>query len=184
MRNKALLFDLDGTLFDTNEVNYYAYNEALKPFEVQIDYGYFCEKCNGRHYTRFLPPLLASETDVENVHNNKKKLYSKYLHKAKINKYLETTIWKMKDECLLGIVTTASRKNTEEILECFKMKNIFDLILCQEDIGQTKPNPEGYIKAMSLLDVSPKNTVIFEDSDVGVAAAVASNAKVMRVVVF
>ena len=52
---KLAIFDMDGTLFNTNNINYYAYKEALDKYNVSIDYEYYCRFCNGRHYLDFLP---------------------------------------------------------------------------------------------------------------------------------
>ena len=43
------LFDLDGTLFETGEVNYHAYQDALAPYGITLDKEYFLKRCNGRH---------------------------------------------------------------------------------------------------------------------------------------
>ena len=82
------LFDLDGTLFDTGEVNYYAYKDALAPFGVEFDKTYFVEKCNGRHYTEFLPKIMGTSEHIEEVHKLKKSAYANNLDKAKINLHL------------------------------------------------------------------------------------------------
>lgn len=54
---KLVIVDLDGTLFDTKDVNYHAYKDAISPYGFDIDYKYYCEFCNGRHYLDFLPQL-------------------------------------------------------------------------------------------------------------------------------
>ena len=41
------LFDLDGTLLDTSEVNYFAYKDALEPFGIKLQKSFFVEECNG-----------------------------------------------------------------------------------------------------------------------------------------
>ena len=61
---KLALFDLDGTLFNTNEVNYYAYSEALKEKGYSIDYEFYSKYCNGRHYKVFLPERVNNEEEV------------------------------------------------------------------------------------------------------------------------
>lgn len=50
---KLIIVDLDGTLFDTKDVNYHAYKEAIAPYGYDMDYKYYCEFCNGRHYLDF-----------------------------------------------------------------------------------------------------------------------------------
>ena len=96
---KLALFDLDGTLYNTNDVNYYAYKEALNKYDVDIDYNYYCDYCNGRHYTVFVPPLVNNDKDkIEDIHKTKKEAYSKYLDKVKVNEHLFNIIESIKNE--------------------------------------------------------------------------------------
>ena len=76
---------------------------------------------------------------------------------------------------------SASKENTNDILDEFKIREMFDLVLTHEDIERPKPDPDGFITAMDYFGVLPKESVIFEDSDVGVKAAEASGATVFVV---
>ena len=174
---KLAIFDLDGTLFDTKDVNYNAYKEALSHYGFSIDYDYYCSFCNGRHYTDFLPQITgADEKILSSIHNEKKKLYAKYLDKAIANEHLFQIIRKIKCEYKIAIVTTASYQNCMDILKVFNVAGLFDLILTHDDIEKSKPDPEGFIKAIKHFGVSPKDTIIFEDSEVGLEAAKRSGA--------
>lgn len=174
---KLALFDLDGTLFDTKSANFHAYNEALEKFSCAMDYDYYCSFCNGRHYREFLPQIVGyDETVLEAVHRDKKRLYAKHLDKAVINEPLFHIIRLMKPECKTAVVTTASKANCMDILEHFKVTGLFDLLLTHNDITRLKPDPEGFLKAMEYFGVAPEDTVIFEDSEVGLEAAARSGA--------
>ena len=174
---KLYLFDLDGTLFDTKDINYHAYKEALEKYGFSIDYKYYCEHCNGRHYTDFLPQLTGANIEVLTaVHTDKKNLYASFLDRGVKNQPLFDIIEAVRETSKVAIVTTASRKNCYELLDQFGVRELFDLILTHEDITNSKPDPEGFIKAMRYFEVEPEETVIFEDSDVGLEAAKRSGA--------
>ena len=181
MKKKLALFDLDGTLFDTGEVNYWAYKEALLPFGIDLEKEYFISKCNGRHYTEFLPEIMGSPENVETVHKAKKMKYATNLHRARINIHLFELIKLMKNHYHIAIVTTASRKNTLDILEYFGCLDLFEYIVAQEDITKVKPDPQGFNLVIEYFDVMTKDTVIFEDSEVGIQAARMTGATVMVV---
>ena len=174
---KLIIVDLDGTLFDTKDVNYHAYRDALAFYGYDIDYDYYCKFCNGRHYLDFLPQITTTnETILTAIHKKKKKAYRKFLDKAILNRGLVDIIRLMKAEYKTAIVTTASKENCEDILEKFKLEKLFDLILTHDDISEVKPDPEGFLKAMQYFDATPEETIIFEDSEVGLLAAESSAA--------
>lgn len=174
------IFDLDGTLFDTGEVNYYAYRDALAMFRVELDYDYFVKKCNGRHYTEFLPEIMGeAAAHMEEVHEAKKTAYRENLDKAKVNAHLVEIIKSIRKTYHTALVTTASKKNAMEILDYFGCRNLFEYMVFQEDMTQTKPDPEGFLLAMKHFGMEAGQVVIFEDSDVGIQAARAAGAAVI-----
>ncbi len=178
-RKKLALFDLDGTLFDTRKANWLAYQKALSQFNIQLNYDFFAKYCNGRHYSVFVPELLkkAGHEEItiaeksEIVHNEKKELYSTYLSEIKINEHLFNLIECMKKIYYTALVTTASRKNSIELLEFYDKTGCFDYIITAEDVKKKKPDPEGFLLAMKKFNISAHETIIFEDSDVGIQAA-------------
>lgn len=181
MKQYLAIFDLDGTLFDTRETNYYAYKSALKPYGIVLDKKYFIIQCNGRHYTEFLPVIMGGKEYIEDVHKAKKEFYIKNLNRVKINVHLFNIIEYIKALYSLAIVTTASKKNTIDLLEYFGYVDLFDILICQEDVTRLKPDPQGFLMAMNHFTIPPDKTVIFEDSDVGIQAAKATGATVMTV---
>ncbi len=174
---KLIIVDLDGTLFDTKDINYYAYKEAVAGFGYDIDYDYYCSFCNGRHYLDFLPQITTNDKSVLSaMHAAKKEAYKKYLNKAVLNCGLVDIIKLMKPEYKIALVTTASKENCYDILGQFNINDLFDLIITHDDIQKSKPDPEGFLKAMEYFDVKPCDTIIFEDSEVGLQAAKSSGA--------
>ena len=174
---KLIIVDLDGTLVDTKDVNYHAYKEALEPYGYKIDYKYYCDHCNGYHYLDFLPQITAADISVLNrIHEIKKKSYKKHLDKAILNKRLVDVLKAMRIDYKTAIVTNASKENCYDILEYFGLTDIFDLIVTRDDISNSKPNPEGFIRAMKYFNSSCSETIIFEDSEAGLEAAKLSGA--------
>lgn len=175
---KLLIVDLDGTLFDTKDVNYYAYKESILPYGYDLEYQYYCDFCNGRHYTDFLPQIATDdETILSAIHNAKKKAYRKYLNKAVLNVGLLDIIKALrKVGYKTAVVTTASKQNCDDILDYYDLHDLFDLILTHDDVAMSKPDPEGFMQAMEYFHIKPQDTVIFEDSDVGLEAAERSGA--------
>lgn len=173
MKNKLAMFDMDGTLFDTRTVNYCAYRKALQTVGCELDYDWFLKNCYGRNYRDFLPPLTE---EIETVHELKKKLYGEFLPEAVENTHLFSILEGLRGQYYTALVTTASRKNTLELLRCFGRESCFDRLVTQENVRKNKPDPEAYLYTMGLFGVKAADCIIFEDSATGIAAAEASGA--------
>lgn len=180
---KLIMVDLDGTLVDTTKVNYNAYKEAINQFGYEMDYEYYSKFCNGRHYKEFLPQVTTDDEKVlREIHKIKKDVYKKYLHMAILNtNLLEIIRLFHKNGSGTALVTTASKKNVNDILDNFNLHDDFDLIITNEDVKKLKPDPEGYILAMERLSVKAEECIIFEDSEVGIKAAESTGAAVFVV---
>ena len=181
-KDKLAVFDLDGTLFDTAEVNYQAYKKAAEEIGYSIDKENFMKYFVGRNYKEFLPLFgIKSDLEIKSIHEKKKEIYSRYLKFAHINQSLFSLIDSLKTDYIVALATTASKRNTMDILNAFGKKEVFDYIITQEDIDKLKPDPECYVVAMQKSGVTAEKTIIFEDSDVGIEAGLASGAKVYKV---
>jgi beta-phosphoglucomutase len=185
MKTKLTIFDLDGTLFNTSEVNFMSYSRAAKEsgFTFDVDISQFHEISNGKDFKSFLPQLIPgiSEKEMQNIHQAKQGYYKNYLQYAIKNEHLFSVISALVSTHVIALVTTASIQNVRDILNYFEVNDYFDLILSQEDVTFKKPSPEGFLKAIELAKVSINDVLIFEDSDVGIEAAKSSGAKFVRV---
>ncbi|MCH5277774.1 MAG: HAD-IA family hydrolase [Desulfovibrionaceae bacterium] len=183
MKSRLAIFDLDGTLYDTRAVNFKAYQLALREYKIELDENFFYKNCNGKFYKQFLPIINSTltEADIKTIHDYKKSIYYSCLQNATPNENLIQIIKNIHQEYYIALVTTASKKNAEEILMYFGHYNLFDLIITQEDTIKKKPDPEGFLKAMQYFNIKPEQTIIFEDSDDGVSAALQCGASVCKI---
>jgi HAD superfamily hydrolase (TIGR01509 family) len=81
----------------------------------------------------------------------------------------------------LALVTSSERVVTEELLRMTGVYDLFDLILTRDDCPKHKPDPWPYLKAQELAELTPTECLIFEDSSVGLTAAVGSGSHVVKV---
>ena len=201
MKEKLVMFDMDGTLYDTVGSNYYAYKEALEQCGYTLDREFFANVCFGHNYKTFVPLIIkdnlkgeytgqeldkevkerVTEELLEKVHEVKKDVYQKYFDKIRVNEGLINLIKRIKYNTNVALVTTASKKNVYDILEHFHHVDLFDYIFTQEDVKEQKPDPTCYIVAMEHFGVKPEESYIYEDSEVGLEAAFKSGANVIKV---
>lgn len=180
---KLMILDMDGTLFDTTGVNYHSYKEAVSEYGYDVDYDFYRYECNGKHYKDFLPLFATDDKELmEIIHQKKLDLYQKHLDKARLNEPLLSLVKSSKkDGVQIALVTNASRQNVEDILNTFGIRECFDYVMTQEDIRKPKPDPSCFIETMQRFGVKPEETLIFEDSPVGLQAAKNSGAEYYQV---
>lgn len=178
MKEKLAIFDLDGTLFDTVPANFAAYRGVLEKYGFTIDQDYFATRCNGRYYKDFLPEIIGEDPILmEQIHEEKIATYPQYYSHIRENKGLFSLLDALSHQYHIALVSTAAKKSVYEILELFQKTHVFDLILTQAEIPRNKPAPDGFLMAMEHFSSKPENTVIFEDSPQGIAAAKAAGAQ-------
>lgn len=169
---KLLISDFDGTLVDTFEANYRAYQKAFAKVNLSLtEEDYRC--CFGYRFERFMEEMGIDDQQVAHIiREAKKQYYPDYFSCLKINTPLVELISTFHHQGgKTAIASTARRENLENALKHTKLYSIFDLILAGDEVKQGKPSPEIYEKVMQKMSVSPKETLIFEDSDVGIQAA-------------
>lgn len=181
-RDRLIICDMDGTLFDTSMSNYYAYRDACKELGYTVEEERFLKVFVGKNYKDFLPYFgVTSKEDLAAIHELKKAYYEKYMKCISPNEGLIGLLKDNRDKAVLAVATTASKKNTMELLSYFGLSDMLDIVLTQEDVGKLKPDPECYIKVMEEAQIVADRTVIFEDSASGIKAAIRSGAKYVRV---
>lgn len=170
---KAVLFDLDGTLFDTDRAIYLSYKEAAEKLGYTLAEEQFRTVCSGKDYRTFLKELYPDIDDEKcrQIHTYKQECYSSYFSEVIPNRSAFAIAEIFGKTTTVGIVTTASRKNVCELLDYFGASDMFRLIVAKEDVVYQKPDPECYLTAMRMLGAARDEVIIFEDSETGLAAA-------------
>lgn len=181
---KAIFFDLDGTLVDTHDANFFAYSEAIgSVLGVEPGEALRGHIRSGLSSNQFIPLVLpgVDELDVQRVNEEKKKIYPNHLHRTQLNTGLIDFIEHFSQEIRIGLVTTAKRVNAMAVLNEHGIEDRFDFFIFGDDVEHMKPHPEAYERALSIAGVAPNEAIAFEDSDKGADSAAAAGISVMRV---
>jgi beta-phosphoglucomutase len=117
--------------------------------------------------------LTLNSEEFESILNKKNKLYLNYISKINsknilsgVKNFLVTA--KNKNHI---IALYSSSKNAKFILKKLEIFEIFDVIIDGNDVINSKPHPEGFIKAANLTNTLPENCIVFEDSIAGIDGA-------------
>lgn len=178
----AIITDFDGTLVDTFEANFRAYQAAFAAVGLSLTADRY-RQCFGFRYDRFMQEMDVTDRAVADaIREHKKNAYPQFFNHLKPNHALIE--WLATFKAMGGITAIASTARKENLMNAVNHLGIadrFNLIYAGADVKQGKPSPEIYLKAMAALGVTPAETLIFEDSEVGIAAAKASGARFMVV---
>ena len=179
---KAIITDFDGTLVDTFEANFKAYHKAFATVGLSLTAERYRE-CFGYRYDKFMETMCICDNSLAStIKEYKKEFYPLFFDSLKPNLALIDIIKTFKNMgCKSAIASTARKENLMNAINYLGIEHHFDLIFAGVDVKNGKPSPEIYLKAMAALDVKPEETLIFEDSQVGIEAAVASGAHCMIV---
>ena len=179
---QALLFDLDGTLVDTREANYLAYRDAFAESGHELTAETF-ETTWGRDSRDFIPDLLPgiAPAAVDAIRSAKSRLYGEQMHRTVGNDALIAFLRLLAPVLPTALVSTAQSRNGRELLDAPDLTSLFDVIVWGDEVERSKPDPEGYLRALELLGADPAHSLAFEDSETGRQAALAAGLTVLEV---
>ncbi|KAM2622861.1 hypothetical protein FF1_027875 [Malus domestica] len=184
---EAILFDIDGTLCDSDPFHYYAFREMLQEVGfnggVPITEEFFSEKIAGVH-NEYLCSILFPDWDIERARQvlvDKEAMFRRLIsEKIEPLKGLPgLRQWIEKQGFRRAAVTNATKLNAELILSKLKLTDFFEIVVLGEECIRAKPFPDPYLTALEKLNLSNEHAFIFEDSVSGVKAGVAARMPVV-----
>ena len=179
---RAIITDFDGTLVDSFEANYAAYCLAFKRFHLELSREQY-RTCFGLRFDGFMNVMKIDDADLRSkIKSEKARVYPQCFDHLKPNTTLIDFIRKAKTSGVkTAIASTAQRGNLMNVLQHLHLENLFDMIIAGDAVTKGKPDPEIYLTSMSLLEVSPSEALVFEDTEVGLQAAERSGANVVKI---
>ena len=179
---RAIITDFDGTLVDTFEANCAAYQLAFKQHGLELSREQY-RQCFGLRFDAFMEVMQIDDADLRSrLKAEKARVYPQCFDHLKPNVTLINFIRKAKASGVkTAIASTAQRGNLMNVLRHLQLEGLFDMIIAGDAVKKGKPDPEIYLTSMSLLEVSPAETLVFEDTEVGLQAAERSGANVMKI---
>ena len=182
---KLIIFDLDGVLVEAKNIHFDALNEAL-PTECKIEWNEHLSKYDGLKTNQKLEMLTKDKGLHPNTYEHVWELKQKItLEKLQNLQHSNQLIFCMKELIShgykLACCSNSIRKTVLTVLSKLGIIEYFDLIISNEDVKNSKPHPEMYWKAISIMGCLPEEVLIVEDSPYGLLAASRSKAHVMRV---
>jgi HAD superfamily hydrolase (TIGR01509 family) len=182
---KLIIFDLDGVLVEAKNIHFDALNKALDKYA--IDWNEHLSIYDGLKTNQKLEMLherkgLPKER-FKDIWDNKQKYTLKALSKLQPSTQLYSCMSSLVDEGYkIAVCSNSIRKTVLTVLSKLGIIEFMDLIISNEDVKNSKPHPEMYWKAISMMSCLPEETLIVEDSPYGLLAASRAKAHILRVV--
>jgi HAD superfamily hydrolase (TIGR01509 family) len=171
---KALLFDLDGTLAETDSLHLPTWVDVLRPYGIEVDAKFYRESISGRSNSKVVEDLLPdlSTEEGRKLADAKEASFRERAHELEPLPGLLDFMQEAKDRGLsLALVTNAPEENVEAILLALELREFFDEVVLSDEVGPVKPDPAPYRAALEKLGIRPEEALAFEDSTSGIASA-------------
>ena len=172
---KAVLFDMDGVIAETEHVHVEAEKQTLLKYGVQITEDEL-HRYTGTTAKQMFMELIAKyklDTTFEKIFNEKEEIMFKLLEMdTQPVKGVIELICKLKEKHLkLAVASSSHRRLVQYVLRKLEITELFDSIISAEDVARGKPDPEIFLMSAKRLKVSPAECLVVEDAKLGVEAA-------------
>lgn len=182
---ESVIFDMDGVLFDTESIYLKVWKNVFKKYGYKMTKDIYSQViATGRENVKkvFLREF-GEELPIEKMYVEKDLALKEEIEKnvyikegaVEILTHLKSKNYKV------ALATSSDRERMNKQLEKASIRKYFDEIVCKDEVENTKPNPEIYLKVADKLNVNPENCLVIEDSLAGVKAAYKANMKVLHI---
>lgn len=181
---KAIIFDMDGLMIDSERVTFECYQEILKGMNLTMDeefYKTLLGKPLKGIYQRFYD-VYGNDFPIEDVIKDVHDLMAKRFETegVPIKTGLKSLLEYLKENNYKTIVATSSnRDRVDTILSQAQITDYFDDSICGDEVTKGKPNPEVFLKSCQKLGVNVDEAIVLEDSEAGIQASYDAGIKVI-----
>ena len=170
---RALIFDFNGTLSDDEpilcEIFVHLFAEHGRPMSAQ---EYFDELAGLSDPEIVRAWLGRDHPDIDTVIGERVARYrAAVADGSSVHEHTREAVRYAGQRVPLAICSGAARAEIEPVVEAAGIAPLIRGIVSSDDVAEGKPHPEGYLRALELLDVAAADTVVFEDTEAGIASA-------------
>jgi HAD superfamily hydrolase (TIGR01509 family) len=171
----GILFDLDGTLANTDPIHFAVWQDILTYYKIEIDRTFYQQRISGKTNAEIIKDILPHlsleaawqlATEKEERYRQLSRTLQPMPGLLKIIELTETAPLKR------AVVTNAPRDNAVHMLDVLRLTYVFPTVILAEDAPPGKPDPAPYLLALERLGIDRDRAIAFEDSTTGIQSAV------------
>lgn len=180
---RALLYDCDGTLADNMLAHKLSYKAAAAQYGIDLDTDIIDELAGwptklvadeiSKRYQIALPETFPKEKSAV--------FFERFIEDTQPVTFVAEHLKSNAGKAYIGVVSGGTRTTVQKTLSVLGLTDFIDVLICAGETPQGKPFPDPFLAAAEALGVAPKDCIVFEDGDPGVAAATAAGMDWIRV---
>jgi HAD superfamily hydrolase (TIGR01509 family) len=172
---KAFLFDLNGTMINDMPYHIRAWHRILNDLGADISLEQMKKECYGKNHElleRIFPGRFSEAEKTEMSLAKEKKYQEVFKKELRLITGLHDFLYDANKAGLnTGRGTAAFMDNVDFVLDGVHIRDFIDAIVSADDVDESKPNPETFLKCAALLRIAPEDCLVFEDSPKGAECA-------------
>lgn len=180
---KAVIFDMDGLMIDSERVIYSYYMEVLSERGYEFNLTFYKQFLGKTRVTvmKMLCDHYGSSFPVQEVWDDIHERAKIHMQKEVPlkNGLIELLTYLKENNIKTMVATSSDRWRVDMILEVAKLNSYFDDVICGNEVKNGKPDPEIFLTAAKKLEVETKDALVLEDSESGILAAYRGNIDVI-----
>jgi beta-phosphoglucomutase len=175
---RAVAFDFNGTLSDDEPVLARVYQELFAELGRPLTVDEYYEQLAGHTDEEMFRRWLGESSD-ELIAERVRRYNELVSDGSTVHEEVRDAVRWAAARGPVAVVSAALRDEIEPVLAASGLRELFSVVLSQDDVVRGKPDPQPYVLAAERLGVEPRELLVFEDTDVGVASAKAAGAYVV-----
>jgi HAD superfamily hydrolase (TIGR01509 family) len=175
MMSRAVLWDLDGTLVDSEQYHWRAWRDTMASEGVPLTHEQFLQTFGLRNdavIPRWIPG--ATIEDIQRIAHAKEQVYRRLVREGGLVPLPGAAEWTQRlanEGWRQAIASSSPRENIDAVLVVIGLASVFQVVVSAEDVALGKPDPQVFLTAASRLGSAPARSIVVEDAPAGVEAA-------------